>query len=90
MPEETIIKTAIKDMRRILKLRTVETIFPHYIARIAKELGFLDDVAYRNICIKIEYEQLRLKGFRVFDCKEYLAKKYVISEDSIHSILYRS
>jgi len=86
---EEKIKDTIAELKKILKQKNINGILPHYIARYAKEFGFLDDVAYRNICINLEFKELRNNGFRVFDCKEYLAKKYTISEDSVHTILYR-
>ena len=87
--EDSELQDVVVELKKVLKQKNVVDILPHYIARFSKDLGFLDEVAYRNICINIEYRELRNKGFRICDCKEYLAKKHTRTEDTIHTILFR-
>jgi len=67
----------------------VKIMLPHYIAKYAKEFGFLDETKYRNYCIKIEYKEMRSREIPSIECREYLAKKYGRSDEQIRTILFR-
>lgn len=67
---------------------------PHYIARLAQDLGFLDERKYRDFCICEQFEQLRQDGLTVEKIELKLSlmfttKKDKLSPESIHQIIYR-
>lgn len=51
-------------------------------------LGLIDDIALRNLSIKLEYRKLR-KTKSMPAAIEHLSQKYFLSFDSINSILFR-
>jgi len=60
----------------------------HLIARLARELGFLDEIKYRNICIREDLIELRENGLTVEKAELSLSEKYFLSPERIHSIVY--
>ena len=51
-------------------------------------LGLIDDIALRNLSIKIDYRKLR-ETKSMPAAIEHLSQKYLLSFDSINSILFR-
>jgi hypothetical protein len=62
----------------------------HYVAKEAKLLGFLDETAYRNVCIVEDFEQLRSEGYKYTDAENILAEKYLLAPGYIHKIVISS
>jgi hypothetical protein len=60
----------------------------HYAAKIAEQFGFLDKVAYRNICIKLEFDELINTIPGVQERIEFLQNKYYLGYERIKEIVY--
>lgn len=65
----------------------------HDIAAIAQKLDILDELKYRDYCIREEYESLyenrkslSLSGDQI---ELKLGEKYALSQDSIHRIILK-
>ena len=72
----------------------MEEIIVHEIANIARNLGILNERAYRNLCIRMDFDRMRREGVRVEKAEIILSEKYSdakskITPETIHSILYR-
>lgn len=67
----------------------MEQNYIHEIARLAQLAGLLDELKYRDFCIKEEYEILRKEGLRLEQAEKILSEKYALSSDSIHKIVYK-
>lgn len=57
------------------------------IAEKARELGILNEIAYRDLEIRESYKQMRKDGAKVKDAEKKLAEKYHIGESTIHGII---
>ena len=53
-----------------------------------KSLGIIDEIGVRNLKIKKDYKELRSQ-YSIFEAEAILAEKYILSESTIHSILFR-
>ena len=64
----------------------------HSIATAAAELGILNETAYRNLCIRKEFEKLRREGKDMGTTVEEvvltLADKYSLSYELVMKIVY--
>jgi len=65
----------------------------HETAFKAQKFGFLNERAYRDVCIRLEYDRLKNKGVKLEDAEQILAKQFTslrhkITAESIHRILY--
>ncbi len=72
----------------------MEELIVHEIANIARNLGILNERAYRNLCIRMDFDKMRREGVRVEEAEIILSEKYSsakskITPETIHSILYR-
>ena len=68
-------------------------IIPHYIAKFAQELGFLDERKYRDFCIKEDFEKMKSEGIKVERIElelssRYSSSQYPLTPESIHRIIY--
>jgi len=63
----------------------------HSIAMAAKSLGILDQTAYRNKCIRIEFEEMKitLPVETVEEIIKKLAEKHFLGEPTIRDIIYK-
>ena len=61
---------------------------PHKIASICKELGFLNEIRYRNYCIREKFYYMRLEGKKIEQIELELSEVYFISPEAIHQIIY--
>lgn len=69
-------------------------IIPHYIARFAQDLGFLDERKYRDYCIKEDFDKMKAEGIKVETIElllseRYSSAQYPLTPESIHDIYYR-
>lgn len=62
----------------------------HSIAHTAKLLGILDNTAYRNKCIRIEFEELKKTcvGETVETIIQKICDKYHLGSNTIREIVY--
>jgi len=65
----------------------------HEIAELAQNLGILNERAYRDLCIRIEFEKLHNSGAKVEDieyelAEQFSSKEIKITPESIHRIVY--
>lgn len=61
----------------------------HEVARLAKHCGILNDKAYRDCCIREDFNKLRSENITVQDAEYDIAKKYNISPERVHTIVYK-
>ena len=55
----------------------------HYAAAFAQSFGILNERAYRDLCIRLDFEKMRTQGKKVEDIMYELAEKYSIKESKI-------
>jgi hypothetical protein len=68
----------------------MDKIIIHQIAAMALYLGFLDEVKYRNYCIKEEFEDNIMEAGKSTDeLENELGVKYSLSPEYIHQIVYK-
>jgi hypothetical protein len=60
----------------------------HLIAQLAETFGILDKVAYRNICIKIEFDEMISRIPGVQERIIFLTEKYFLSYERIKALVY--
>ena len=63
----------------------------HSIASAAKHLGILDHTAYRNKCIRIEFEDMKIThpGETVEALIQKLSEKHCLGETTLREIIYK-
>lgn len=63
----------------------------HSIAVAAKHLGILDHIAYRNKCIRIEFEDMKITsiGETVEELIKKISEKHHLGELTIRDIIYK-
>ncbi len=64
----------------------------HSIATAAKHLGILDQTAYRNKCIRLEFEEMKIScvGETVEEIIRKISAKHCLGELSIRDIIYKT
>lgn len=74
----------------------MDKIIIHQIAAMALHLGFLDEVKYRDYCIREEFRDMKNRSNDSNDCllstdeiEIELGDKYNITPESIHRIIYK-
>ena len=60
----------------------------HLTAKLADQFGILDKTAYRNLCVRIEFDELINQIPAVKDRIEYLQNKYHLGYERIKEIVY--
>jgi len=76
------------------KTDQIKNQYPHEIALRSQQFGFLDERAYRNFCIKEEYDILKNDGMKKEDAVILLSDKWSskhakLSPETISQIIYR-
>ncbi len=71
----------------------MDEIIIHQIAAIAQRLGILHERAYRDMCIRLEFDRLKKQGVKVEEAeiilsKRFSSKKNKLTPESIHRIIY--
>lgn len=64
----------------------------HSIANAAKHLGILDHTAYRNKCIRLEFEKMKSScvGETVEEIIKKISDKHHLGEATIRDIIYQA
>lgn len=62
----------------------------HSIANAAKYLGILDHTAYRNKCIRIEFEEMKIQcaGETVEEIIKKISERHHLGTETIKEIVY--
>lgn len=63
----------------------------HGVAIAARHLGILDETAYRNKCIRIEFEQMKVScvGETVEELIKKISEKHHLGENTLREIIYK-
>lgn len=62
----------------------------HNIADSAKELGFLNDTAYKYYCICERYNELRRQKLTEEKIESIIAKEFKMKPETIHTIYHQT
>lgn len=61
----------------------------HNVAESAKELGFLNDTAYKYYCVCERYNELRQQNMKEEKIENVLSKEFKMQPETIHDIYCR-
>lgn len=63
----------------------------HGVAIAARHLGILDETAYRNKCIRIEFEQMKVScvGETVEELIKKISEKHHLGDVTVRDIIYK-